>query len=153
MNDLNFRSARDEFAEIEKRWMALSSREALLGKREQEVRKREAEVRRMMGTGGSRHAQRLMQTPTQTPMQTPQTPMLTPMVAPMVTPMPMPLPPPMRREPQHRQPAHKYGRTNRREREARSEDKNYSQYAVQPRKALRGESVVCANADNSAESL
>lgn len=147
MDDLIFRSTRDEFAEIENRWMALSSREALLSKREREVRKREAEVRRMMGTGGSRHAPMPLQRPMQTPM-----------VMPMPMPMPMPrtMPPPMRRERQHRQPASKYNGTNRKEffeHKARSADKDYSQYAVQPKKALRGEPAMCVNADNEEESL
>lgn len=143
MDDLNFRSTRDEFVEIENRWMALSSREALLSKREQEVRKREAEVRRMMSTGKSR------------PMQTMQTPM--PMRPPIPMPMPMPtsMPPPMRLHKQQRPPSSKYNRTKGKgflEHKALSMDKDYSQFAVYPKKPLRGEPVMCSKADCGEES-
>lgn len=44
----NFRSARDEHAEIENRWRVLTSREARLNVREKAVREKETEIRRFI---------------------------------------------------------------------------------------------------------
>lgn len=47
-NNLNFRSPRDEFDEVENRWRLLASREAHLSQREREVRRKEEEIRRFL---------------------------------------------------------------------------------------------------------
>ena len=64
----NFRSARDEFMEIENRWRLLSSREAILAKREQDVRAKEEEIRQFMNANHSMSMVSMakpMRTPTQ----------------------------------------------------------------------------------------
>lgn len=47
-DNLNFRSPRDEFDEVENRWRLLASREAHLSHREREVRRKEEEIRRFL---------------------------------------------------------------------------------------------------------
>ena len=108
----NFRSARDEYVEIENRWRLLSSREARLNLREKEVRQREDEIRRFMTTDTPMQMAPHNQTPIQLPIQVSH----------------LRMPPPPSRQPfkKSRKP-----KTN-----GRCEGKDYAQYAVRPDKAM-----------------
>lgn len=109
----NFRSTHDEFVDIENRWRLLSSREAILAKRERDVRAKEEEIRELMSVNQSRS--------------------MVSMAMPMRTPMQMPTP---RAPHQPQQKHHKQHRNHNIKafRKKQHNDKDYSQFAVQPEK-------------------
>lgn len=106
----NFRSARDEHAEIENRWRVLSSREAHLNVREKAVRERETEIRRFINANPPMQMAAHMPTPFQLPTQVSYPRM----------------PPPTPRQPSKRSKNH--------DKKVPREDKDYAQFAVKPDK-------------------